>query len=70
MLGGGTVYGGGSWTCQKCGQTIYGSSINHDCRSPVWGSIRRATRKLRIKKILKRIAESDGKISGARKKFF
>jgi ribosomal protein L37AE/L43A len=63
MLGGGTVYGGGSWTCQKCGQTIYGSSINHDCRNSVWVSIKRATRKLRIKRIFKRIAKTDGKIS-------
>ena len=62
MLGGGTVYGGGSWTCQKCGQIIYGSSINHDCR-PVWGMIKRANRKLRIERIFKRIAKTDGKIS-------
>jgi len=25
-------YGGGSWTCEKCGRTIQGSSIHHDCR--------------------------------------
>lgn len=55
MLGGGTLYGGGgSWTCGKCGQIIYGSSINHDCRNK-WTSIKRATRKLSIKRILKRI---------------
>lgn len=26
-----TVYGGGSWTCSKCGRTIFGSSIHHQC---------------------------------------
>ena len=23
--------GGGSWTCEKCGRTIQGSSIHHEC---------------------------------------
>ena len=27
-----TLYGGGHWTCEKCGRTIFGSSIHHDCR--------------------------------------
>lgn len=28
-----TVLGGGSWTCEKCGRTIYGTSIHHECIS-------------------------------------
>lgn len=72
MLGGGTLYGGGSWTCHKCGQVIFGSSINHDCRKPGWGLFKQkvSSRKIRIRMILKRIAGADGKISGARKNFF
>lgn len=26
-----TLYGGGRWTCDKCGRTIIGSSIYHHC---------------------------------------
>jgi hypothetical protein len=26
-----TVLGGGNWTCHKCGKTIFGTSIYHDC---------------------------------------
>lgn len=26
-----TVYGGGHWNCDKCGCTIKGSSIVHEC---------------------------------------
>lgn len=26
-----TTLGGGSWTCEKCGKTIQGTSIYHDC---------------------------------------
>ena len=57
MLGGGTVYGGGSWTCQKCGRIIFGSSIQHECRKLTWGlfSQKVLNRKLIIKRILKRI---------------
>ena len=28
-----TVLGGGSWTCEKCGRMIIGTSIHHDCPS-------------------------------------
>lgn len=28
------VLGGGSWACERCGRTIQGSSIYHDCRPP------------------------------------
>lgn len=29
-----TVLGGGSWTCEKCGKTIFGTSIYHQCLPP------------------------------------
>lgn len=29
-----TVLGGGSWSCDKCGKTIFNTSIYHDCLPP------------------------------------
>ena len=42
MLGG--TLGGGHWTCDKCGRSISGSSINHECD-------RREYRKIKIARI-------------------
>lgn len=53
MLSGGTVYGGGHWTCSKCGQVIFGSSIRHNCVNPrdFFISRTRKHRKMRIARI-------------------
>lgn len=32
-----TIYGGGHWTCDKCGRRIEGSSIYHQCGDSVLG---------------------------------
>ena len=58
MLGGsGVVLGGGYWTCSKCGRTISGSSIQHDCSTTLFKKkgFDRLIRKIKISLIIKQI---------------
>jgi ribosomal protein L37AE/L43A len=56
MLGGsGVVLGGGYWTCSKCGRTISGSSIHHNCTPFKKKGFDRLIRKIKISLIIKQI---------------